>query len=83
MNYSILMSKEIKIGDSVRVKPGVKDPDYEYDLGGWQCRVSRIERNDGIYIEIAWDSLTLDQMPAEYIDTSMEEGFCKTIISTY
>ena len=70
-----MMSIEINIGDGVRVKPGVKDPDYEYDLGGWQGRVTRIEKDDGIYIEIAWDSLTLDQMPAEYIDTSMEEGF--------
>jgi|GEM_PF-589475 len=69
------MSKEIKTGDSVRVKPGVKDPDYEYDLSGWQGRITHIDKNDGIYIEIAWDSITLDQMSTEYIDTSMEEGF--------
>jgi hypothetical protein len=69
------MSKEIKTGDSVRVKPGVKDPDYEYDLSSWQGRVTHIDKDDGIYIEIAWDSITLDQMPTEYIDTSMEEGF--------
>ena len=69
------MNTEIKSGDSVRVKPGVKDPDYEYDLSGWQGRVTHIDTDDGIYIEIAWDSLTLDQMPAEFIETCMDEGF--------
>lgn len=67
------MKMEIKIGDCVRVKPGVKNPDYEYDLCGWQGRVTHIDTDDGIYIEIAWDSITLDQMPAEYIKTSMED----------
>ena len=69
------MNTEIKSGDSVRVKPGVKDPDYEYDLSGWQGRVTHIDTDDGIYIEIAWDSVTLDQMPAEFIETCMDEGF--------
>ena len=38
-------------------------------------RVTNVDIDDGISIEIAWDSLTLDQMSAEYIETSMEEGF--------
>ena len=75
MNTSRLMSKEIKTGDSVRVKPGVKDPDYEYDISGWQGWVTHIDIDEGKFIEIAWDSLTLSQMPAGLIETSMEEGF--------
>jgi hypothetical protein len=69
------MSKEIKTGDSVRVRPGVKDPDYNYDISGWQGRVIHIDIDEGKFIEIAWDSVTLDQMPAGLVETSMEEGF--------
>jgi hypothetical protein len=69
------MKMEIKTGDSVRVKPGVKDPDYEYDISGWQGRVTHIDTDEGKFIEIAWDSITLDQMPVELIETSIEEGF--------
>ena len=36
---------------------------------------THIDIDDGIYIEIAWDSISLDLMPAEYIETSLEEGF--------
>ena len=75
MNHSPLMSKEINTGDSVRVKPGVRDPDYEYDLSDWQGRVTSIDTDDKEFIEIAWDSVTLGQMPVEYIETLMEEGF--------
>lgn len=67
------MKMEIKIGDSVRVKPGVKDPDYENDMSGWQGRVTHIDTDEGKFIEIAWDSITLNQMPVELIETSIEE----------
>ena len=66
---------EIKIGDSVRVKPEVKDPDYENDICGWQGRVTHIDTDEKIIIEIAWDSVTLNQMPVEIIEASIEEGF--------
>jgi hypothetical protein len=69
------MNIEIKTGDSVRVKPGVKDSDYEYDISGWQGRVTHIDIDEGKFIEIAWDSVTLDKMPAGLNETSMEEGF--------
>jgi hypothetical protein len=67
------MKLEIKIGDSVRVKPGVKDPDYENDMSGWQGRITHIDTDEGKFIEIAWDSITLNQMPVELIETSIEE----------
>ena len=65
----------IKEGDSVRVKPGVKDPDYEFDLNGRQGRVTYIDTDEIEYIEVAWDSVTLNQMSAELIETSIEGGF--------
>lgn len=62
-----------KIGDSVKVKKGVMCPDDEsVCIGGWQGRISEIE-DDGI-IEICWDSITLSQLPHEYINKSEEEG---------
>ena len=62
-----------KIGNSVKVKKGVMCPDDEsVCIGGWQGRISEIE-DDGI-IEICWDSITLSQLPREYIKKSEEEG---------
>ncbi len=69
------MKMEIKKGDSVRIKPGVTDPDYEYEISGWQGRVTNIDTDEIKIIEIAWDSVTLNQMPAELIEASIEEGF--------
>jgi len=60
------------VGASVRVKAGVKDPDYGTALTGWQGRATTIE-DDGI-VEIAWDSVTLRAMPAASIDRAEEEG---------
>jgi hypothetical protein len=60
-----------KIGDSVRVKDGVMCPDDEaVCIGGWQGRIFEIE--DGM--EIRWDSITLKQLPFEYIQGSELEG---------
>ncbi len=69
------MKMEIKKGDSVRIKPGVTDPDYEYEISGWQGRVTNIDTDEIKIIEIAWDSVTLNQMPAELIEASIKEGF--------
>jgi len=54
-----------KIGNSVKVKPGVKDPDLEADISGWQGRISAVQ-DDGI-VCIDWDSITLKQMPGSVI----------------
>lgn len=55
-------------GDSARVKPTVIDPDFGYDLGGWQGRVVKAyARAKPPTVELEWDSLTLAAMPAEQI----------------
>lgn len=51
-----------KIGDSVIVKSGVKDPDLDIDIAGWQGRIVEIEKKDSS-VGIAWDSITLKNMP--------------------
>ncbi len=58
-----------KVGDSVRVKPGVLDPDLNGDIGGWQGRIIGITRYGDLpaTITIKWDSLTLKEMPDECI----------------
>ena len=62
-----------KVGDSVKVKKGIICPDDgSVCIGGWQGRISDIE-DDGI-VEIRWDSITLKQLPHEYIKKSEEEG---------
>ena len=70
----------MKLGDSVIVKQGVKEPDLEeFEIGGWQGRVVDIDTKsdkDDILITIEWDSLTLRQIPSNYIDPP-----CRTIVS--
>ncbi len=68
------MKKEIEKGDSVLVKSGVTDPDYEYDIGGWQGRVTFIDPDDGsIFLLIKWDINTLEQMPHEVIEANIKD----------
>lgn len=67
-----------KIKDSVKVKPGVKDPDNEnFDLSGWQGRIKEIEGSapDEIIVTIAWDSVTLRAMPKAFVEESIRDGY--------
>ncbi|MEW5920363.1 MAG: calcium-binding protein [Bacillota bacterium] len=66
----------IKPGNSVKVKEGIMCPDQEdLCLGGWQGRIFEIKKNEdgSILIGIKWDSITLKNMPASFIDQSEEE----------
>lgn len=61
-----------KIGDSVRVEEGILCPDDDsVCLAGWQGRIFE-EEDDGV-VGIRWDSVTLKQLPHEYIKQSEEE----------
>jgi hypothetical protein len=66
-----------KLGNSVKVKQGVKDPDFpENNLNGWQGRIiekDEDEEGDTIYC-VAWDSITLAQMEDVYLVECVEEG---------
>ena len=75
-----------KIGDSVRVKPDVLDPDTEaFSLEGWQGRILDIRpQEDGpTIIDIEWDSITLREMPASSIEACEEEGLDWTQMGLY
>jgi len=63
------------IGDSVKVKEDIMCPDDDsVCMGGWQGRIFEIEEGDDNTIGIRWDSITLKQLPHEYIKQSEEEG---------
>jgi hypothetical protein len=66
---------QFEIGDSVAVKPGTKDPDTGDDIGGWQGRITEFGQYEGqTTVCIAWDSLTLEEMPRSAIEYAEEEG---------
>ncbi len=55
------------LGDSVRVKDGVQDPDYEgLCIGGWTGTIEEIDTDqDPPFLLIAWDPRTLDELVGE------------------
>ena len=65
---------------------GVADPDYGFDMSGWQGRVT--ENNDADeqgnpLVSIAWDSITLKQMPVEIIERCEEDGLDWSVMVLY
>ena len=62
-----------KAGDSVVVKPGMVDPDFGLEIGGWQGRILEEPGRDDLAL-IGWDSITLESMPGSVIEQSEEQG---------
>jgi hypothetical protein len=81
-------NEEVRIpGTSVRVRPGVKDPEYDYfSMEGWQGIVIEYIKNDPGELEeveewvheesvlIRWDSVTLAEMPPKMIEECLDDG---------
>jgi len=63
----------INIGDSVIVKKGIKDPDFDSNIEGWQGRVYEIQDNNIICIE--WDSRTLKEIPKSIIEVCEKKSY--------
>ena len=76
---------DLKVGDCIRVKPGIKDPIYGFDIGDWQGRVTAIEtyQPPQLTIMFQWDSLSLKRMPASAIRRSEEDGLDWTSMGLY
>ena len=76
---------DLKVGDCIVVKPGVKDPDHGIEIGGWQGRIIEIEtyQPDQVTILLQWDSLSLKRMPASAIRRSEEKGLDWTSMGLY
>jgi len=78
-------TKDLKVGDCMVVKPGVKDPDCGIDIGGWQGRITEIEsyQPGQVTIMFQWDSLSLKRMPVSAIRRSEEKGLDWTTMGLY
>lgn len=63
----------LRMGDSVMVKPKVRDPDLDIEIGGWQGRLVKDPDADGL-VMIAWDSVTLINTPDAVIAQCVEQG---------
>ena len=69
-------SPRFQVGDKVRVKPGVIDPDFpDIPLGGWSGTVTEVEQaDDQITYEIKWDKRTLNGMHPVYRKRCERDG---------
>lgn len=76
------LQSQFKVGDSVVVEPGIQDPDFGVDIGGWQGRVTNVDLFAGnVLLSIEWDSQTLNNMPDEIIERCEEEGLSWTVMN--
>lgn len=69
----------INVGDTVRVKNNVKDPDFgELNLDGWTGVVSDFDSEEvsgSPIVGIEWDTYTLQKMPTSHIKACVSEGW--------
>src|SRR5436309_5036428 len=65
-----------QIGAKVRVKSGVRDPDFpDIPLGGWAGTVTEVEHAEGeVTYLIAWDRATLRGMHPVYKKRGERDG---------
>ena len=78
----------IKIGDNVKVKEGIKDPDdEEYSIAGWQGWVVEVydenlsaENAENLQFMVSWDSLTLKNIPRTRLIELEREGYDWTMM---
>src|SRR4051794_12364966 len=65
-----------KVGDKVRVRHGVPDPDFpDIPLGGWAGTVKEVERAKGeVTYLIAWDGATIRAMHPVYKKRCERDG---------
>jgi hypothetical protein len=68
-----------EVGDSVVVKQGVRDVDFDVDIGGWRGRIEEIEPGeDGRVLLVHWDSVTLREMSDAIVEACEEQGLSWT-----
>jgi len=65
---------KLQIRDVVKVRDGFYDSELGVDMSGWHGRVSKLYPEEGNAL-IAFDSLTLLDLPSSYIEQCEEEGY--------
>lgn len=70
----------LKIGDAVKVKKGIKAPDFLYQsMDGWQGKVTAIHVKEQL-VELEWDAETILRKPEKYLADLAKEGYdCETM----
>ena len=65
-----------RVGDKVRVKIGVPDPDFsDIPLGGWVGTVKEVDQDTRqCYYLITWTEETLKNVPPVFIKRSERDG---------
>jgi hypothetical protein len=58
--------------DTVVVIAGIKDPDFDTDIGGWRGRVVSVDSDGTVALE--WDSRTLTAMGLDAVKHAESEG---------
>jgi tetratricopeptide (TPR) repeat protein len=74
---SLIERSGFRIGDAVKVKEGITDPDFGTNMSGWQGRISEIDvetETGQPLLLIEWDSRTLEETPEEAIERSEQEN---------
>lgn len=63
------MPAKFAVGTEVRVKPGIKDPDFpDIPLGGWSGKIADVaQRKEGPVYQIEWDDRTLEAIHPVYV----------------
>jgi len=68
-------ARKFTIGQEIRVKPGVKDPDYpDMPLGGWTGTVDQLDPEGHGTCRIRWDRRTLDSIDPVYKKRCERDG---------
>ena len=65
---------EFQIGDPIKIKEGVEEVETGLDMSGWRGRVKEIKPEDNLVL-MAFDSITLKQLPADYLHDCAEKGY--------
>jgi hypothetical protein len=64
---------QFEVGDVVRFKEGTTDEESGQDLSGWQGRISEINADHSLLL-VDFDSITLRNMPRDYLEETEEKG---------
>lgn len=73
---------KLKVGDSVVVKPGTKDPDTGGDISGWQGRITDFSADaNAPTVGIRWDSITLKNILLTTLQHSEPEYSEQIVVS--
>ena len=73
--------EKFKVNDRVRVRDGVKDPDFNWELGGWTGRITECDKTGDTWLyKIRWDRSTLDNAGSSYVDQCEEANLNYEVI---